>query len=98
MNAIDCDTGCPFTGTLPDPGAGWYPGEFTVKAYVPFGSEKVMLHVVEDSVVRPRVTFQVVPAGRPVWVNVTAYVTSVNGTARSTADPFTVRAPLPGTG
>jgi hypothetical protein len=58
---------------------------------VPFGSGNVIVPVVDVFRVPFKVTDHEVPDGRPLSVNVTAYVTSVNVTDTATGPPFTTK-------
>lgn len=71
-NVTDCETGAPVTTREPVPGVAEYPPTgVTVNEYVPFGSRKVIVPLVEEVGVVPSVTVQLVPVGNPVSVNVT---------------------------
>ena len=72
VNVTDFEILIPLTVTDPLDGDTVYPDTVPiVYEYVSFGSENVMVFVVEDSVVPLRVTDHDVPDGRPVSVNVT---------------------------
>jgi len=65
----------PFTVTDPFKLDAVYPDTDPMEyEYVPFGTENVIVSVVDDSVVPFKVTDHVVPDGRPDSVNVTEYV------------------------
>ena len=92
VKVIILETLPPLTTIEPDNVETEYPDTVPiVYEYVPFGSENVMVFVVEDSVVPLRVTDHDVPDGRPDSVNVTLY-SGVNVT--ETVAPV----PLTGTG
>ncbi len=100
LKVTDWLAGPLFTFTVPDDGLHVYPlTDPTVNAYVPFGSWKVMVDVVELRVLPFRVTDQDVPEGRPLSVKVTEYFSPggsddlENVTATVFAAPFTVTLP-----
>ena len=70
-----------------------------VYEYVPFGSENVIVFVVdENDCPLLKLTYHIVPDGNPLSVNVTVYVTRLNVIAIFTFAPFTVNVPDDGLG
>jgi hypothetical protein len=79
VNETVFDTLAPLTDMEPDDDDTEYPDTLlTVYEYVPLGSENDILPVVDENVWPfVKFTYQVVPDGRPVSVNVTVYFITV---------------------